>query len=203
MTWSPGQTIVLQEVWRGRLWAARPMIVAEDRGDLLALWYPKGTVLRAPTTPPGRPRPENRGERLCACLHSGEWVFAELEWDVDTLCLLEPGAAHAVWISWLDGFEPWGWYVNLQEPYTRTDGALQTMDHMLDVIVELDRSWRWKDEDELQALLDWGLIDETKAQAIRAEAESVLHRLEQNGPPFDEPWHDWRPDPAWGLPVLP
>jgi predicted RNA-binding protein associated with RNAse of E/G family len=134
---------------------------------------------------------------------SGEWIFRDLEWDVDTLWVLEAEVSHAVWVSWLDGFEPWGWYVNLQEPFSRTTHSLQTMDLMLDVIVDRDRSWRWKDEDELQALLDWQLIDGAKAAAIRAEAESVLRRLEADKPPFNEPWHDWRPEPAWGLPELP
>ena len=203
MSWHPGQTIVVQEVWRGKLWAARPMIVAEDRGDFLALWFPKGTRWKAPTTSPGLPAAEDRGERLCACMASGEWIFRDLEWDVDTLWVLEAEVSHAVWVSWLDGFEPWGWYVNLQEPFSRTTHSLQTMDLMLDVIVDRDRSWRWKDEDELQALLDWQLIDGAKAAAIRAEAESVLRRLEADKPPFNEPWHDWRPEPAWGLPELP
>jgi len=201
--WGVGQTIVVQEVWRGQLWAARPMIVAEDSVDRVALWFPKGTLWKAPTTSPGTPPAEDRGERLCACMHSGEWIFRDLEWDVDVLCLLEACAAHAVWVSWLDGFEPWGWYVNLQEPFRRTDHALQTMDQMLDVIVEADRSWRWKDEDEFQALLDWGLIDDAKARSIRTEADTVLRRLEADEEPFSQPWHAWRPDPAWSLPELP
>lgn len=203
MRWQRGRTIVLQEVWRGELWAARPMIVGADEGHRVALWYPKGTRWMAPTTPPDRPRDDNRGQRLCACLASGEWAFVEREWDVDVLCLLEEGAAHAVWVSWLEGWEPWGWYVNLQEPFRRTDHALQTMDLMLDVIVHEDRTWRWKDEDELQALLDWRLIDDAKRRAVRAEAEAVLGLLERDEPPFSEPWHDWRPESTWGLPELP
>jgi Protein of unknown function (DUF402) len=202
VTWAPGETIVVQEVWRGRLWAARPMRVVEDRDGFVALWFPKGTCWKAPTTPPDRPRPENRGQRLCACLAAGEWVFADREWDTDTLWLLRDGDAHAIWASWRDG-EPWGWYVNLQEPFTRTPRALQTMDQMLDVIVETDGSWSWKDEDEFQALLDWGLIDEADAGEIRREAERVIDRAEANEPPFSEPWHGWRPDPSWARPVLP
>jgi uncharacterized protein DUF402 len=203
LSWRRGDTVVLQEVWRGQLWAARPMVVEHDRGDDIALWFPKRTRWKAPTTPPGRPRAQNRGQRLCSCMASGEWVFRDLEWDVDTLCLFERGAAYAIWISWLDGFEPWGWYVNLQEPFRKRPHALQTMDLMLDVIVGLDRGWRWKDEDEFQALLDWRLIDSDAAAAVREEALGVLRRLELDEPPFSEPWHDWRPDPSWGLPELP
>src|SRR5437899_1839752 len=32
-TWSPGEVIVVQDVWRGSLWAARPVIVVDDGPD--------------------------------------------------------------------------------------------------------------------------------------------------------------------------
>ena len=46
--------------------------------------------------------------------------------------------------------EHWGWYVNLQLPFRRTELGFETMDLVLDLIVDPDGSWRWKeDEDEL------------------------------------------------------
>jgi hypothetical protein len=44
--------------------------------------------------------------------------------------------------------------VNLQEPFRRSQFGFETMDLALDVIVEADRSWRWKDEDELETFVD-------------------------------------------------
>jgi hypothetical protein len=38
---------------------------------------------------------------------------------------------------------------------------------------------------------------------VRSEARDVIARVEANGTPFSEPWHDWRPDPSWRLPELP
>ena len=49
--WSPGEVIVLQDVYEDKLWAARPVIVVEDSADLLALWCPQGTVRKVPVTP--------------------------------------------------------------------------------------------------------------------------------------------------------
>src|SRR5919198_4068883 len=118
MSWKRGQTVLVQEIWRGQLWAARPMIVAEDARDRVALCFPKGTPWKAPTTKPGLPWHEDRGERLADCAALGKWTFRDGEWDVDTLWLLEAGAGYAIGVSWLDGFEPWGWYVNLQEPFS-------------------------------------------------------------------------------------
>jgi hypothetical protein len=203
MTWTRGQTIVVQEVWQGKLWAARPVVVAEDRGDFLALWFPRGTNWKAPTSDPRRPWKEDRGERLAECAVRGEWVFRDGEWDVDTLWLLEADAGYAIWVSWLEGWRPWGWYVNLQEPFRRAGDALQTMDRMLDVIVEPDRTWRWKDEDELETFVRRGAFDRELARQVRADGLQAFRRAEANEPPFSEPWHDWRPDRAWGLPRLP
>ena len=203
MTGPNGQTVILQEVWRGQLWAARPMLVVDDRPERLALWFPRGTPWKAPTNHPARPRLANRGERLADCAARGEWVFRDAEWDVDTLILLEPDVGYAIWVSWLAEFEPWGWYVNLQEPFVRREHAVQTMDLMLDVIVDVDRTWRLKDEDELDAFVRRGVFSSVLAERIRSDAADAIARLEQNEPPFVESWHDWRPESSWRVPRLP
>jgi hypothetical protein len=203
VTFSTGETIVLQEIWRDRVWAARPMTVVRDDGDLVILWFPLGTCWKAPTTPPTRPRETNRGERLSTCAALGDWVFRDLEWDVSTLWLMREGDWHALWVSWHNGGEPLGWYVNLQEPFRRTRRGFETMDLALDLVIELDRTWRWKDEDELEHFVTRGLFAEDVAERIHEEALVVAQHAEANHPPFDEPWHDWRPDPAWAIPELP
>jgi Protein of unknown function (DUF402) len=203
LSWRRGQTIVLQEVWRGKVWAARPMIVAEDSQKRLALWFPRGTTWKAPTGDPTRPWHDDRGERLADCAALGHWVFRDAAWDVDTLCLLEPGAGYAIWVSWLPDFEPWGWYVNLQKPFVRAPKGIQTMDLMLDVIVDLDGSWRWKDEDELETFVRHGVFSRALANRARRDGLEAIRRVAQDDPPFSEPWHDWRPDAAWSLPRLP
>lgn len=199
----PLETCVVQEVWGGKVWAARPHRVVRDEGDFAVLWFPRGTRWKAPTTPPGRPREENRGERLATCALSGEWVFRDAVWDVDTLVLLRHGRWHAVWVSWLPSGEHWGWYVNLQRPFRRTEIGFETMDLVLDVIIDPDRSWRWKDEDELETWVRRGVVEPELAERIRAEGLEVVGRAERDEPPFSEPWPEWRPDPAWELPELP
>ncbi|MBD0330213.1 MAG: DUF402 domain-containing protein [Thermoleophilia bacterium] len=203
MTRSPGELVVLQEVWRGRVWAAKPTRVVRDEGDLVALWLPKGARWKAPTTPPTRPRERTRGERLATCLVRGEWVHVDAVWDVSTLLLMREGDWHAIWCSWLDSGEQWGWYVNLQRPFTRTRHGFATMDLMLDVIVELDGTWRWKDEDELQACVERGAFDGALARRVREEGMRVVQRAKRGEPPFCEPWGDWRPDPRWSPAELP
>ena len=198
-----GETAVVQEIWEGRVWAARPVTVVRDEGGFAALWFPRGTRWKAPTTPEGRPRAEDRGEWLAECALRGEWTFRDAEWDVDTLKLFFEGAWHAVWVSWLPSGEHWGWYVNLQRPFRRTELGFETMDMVLDLIVDPDRTWRWKDEDELETWVARGVCEPGLAGQLRAEGLAVARKAERDQPPFSWDWPKWRPDQAWGLPQLP
>lgn len=199
----PGTVALVHEVWQGRVWAARPMRVVQDTPDLVVLWFPRGTRWQAPTTPPGRGRAPTRAERLSTALLEEEWVFVESEWDVDNLQFWWPGRSHSVWISWLPDGTHWGWYVNVQRPFARTARGLETMDLVLDVIVDPDGSWRLKDEDELEVFAERGVLGAEEEGAIRAEAANAVERARRGEPPFDGSWLDWRPDPDWALPEMP
>ena len=72
-----------------------------------------------------------------------------------------------------------GWYVNLQQPLRRTPLGFEAMDMMLDVVVEPDLTWRWKDEDEFADLLDRGLVDAATGDRVRREGEAVIGRVER------------------------
>ena len=96
------------------------------------------------------------------------------------------------------GCEFAGWYVNLQEPLRRSPLGFETDDLVLDIRIQPDRSWAWKDEDELEEAVRLGRFTEDEAQAIRAEGERVLEER-----PWPTGWEDWRPGPGWPLPRLP
>ena len=85
--------------------------------------------------------------------------------------------------------------MNFERPLRRSPVGFDTFDEKLDLIVAPDGTHRWKDEDELEQAAALGLLDE---EAVRAEARRVLEEW-----PFPTGWEDWRPDPAWPLPVLP
>jgi hypothetical protein len=201
--WISGETIVLQEIWREKLWAARPLTVVDDSEDRLVLWCPRGTIRKVPGTPPERRRPATRTDHVREALSRCDWVLEDHQWDVSTLWLLEHQAWHAVWVSFLPDGRHLGWYVNLQEPYRRTERGIQAMDLMLDIVVSPDRSWHWKDEDEFETMVAAGLYSEATRSAVREEAASVIRRIENCSAPFDEPWPEWRPPIAWDVPVLP
>ena len=74
---------------------------------------------------------------------------------------------------------------------------------MLDLVVEPDGTWRWKDEDELAETVEVGRFTREQAAAVRAEGERAVEAIEARGWPFGEGWEDWAPDPGWPLPQLP
>lgn len=177
------------------------MTVVDDREDLLILWFPKGTTWKRPVTPSGRPKAADRGERHASLLAAGDWIFVDACWDVSTLVLMRAGEWHATWVSWLDDDSQWGWYVNLQEPFRRTRRGFETMDLVLDVLVDNDRTWRWKDEDELATFVRARVFDAKLAGRLRAEGLRVVRRAQLHESPFDVDWRPWRP-PALSTPQL-
>jgi hypothetical protein len=137
-------------------------------------------------------------------LAAGEWVDEEATWfGGGRLFLAQTGAAHSICPSWQADGSFIGWYVNLEDPWRRTLLGFDTTDHALDVWVLPDRSWSWKDEDELQEAVGIGLFTRQQAKAIRAEGDRVIERAEAWTEPFNEGWEDWRPDPDWPLPSVP
>jgi Protein of unknown function (DUF402) len=107
---------------------------------------------------------------------------------------------------WNAGGDFVGWYVNLEEPGVCWDdgrsAGVDITDQDLDVWVYPDRSWRWKDEDELAERLaypeHYWVSD---AAAVRAEGERMIALAEAGEFPFDGTWTDFRPDPGWTLPA--
>ena len=135
-------------------------------------------------------------------LSAGDWEYADHVWDFSNLWLLRPGDWHAVWVGWTDGTHR-GWYVNFQEPFSRTARCISAMDLMLDIVVQPDRSWSWKDNEQFDEIARRGIFDEATIRRVREEAAAVVPRIERGDQPFCDPWPAWRPDPAWELPRLP
>jgi len=89
-------------------------------------------------------------------------------WDgSNVLMWTPPDADHSVWWFFdLDSrFE--GWYVNIESPSRRWSHGLDIQDHALDILVKPDRTWSWKDKDEL--------AERIGHPAYWTEAESGTH----------------------------
>ena len=199
----PGQLLVHRLFTHDRLACVRTGVVVghDERG--LRLWYATGN--------PGLVLQTSDGRRI-RDLPFAQWVaqkreLVPMQWvGPDILMYVPPTAAHAVWFFYgADGtFRQW--YVNLEEPaalwYDGEIAGVDTVDQDLDVDAFPDRTWAWKDEDELTERLalpeHYWVSDEA---AVRAEGRKVIGLFTAGQFPFDGTWRDWRPDPAWQRPT--
>jgi hypothetical protein len=202
MRLTPGRVVAHRHFTRDELaWAPMTRVVRHDERGLL-LWLSSGSpvvrqVSRDGATPRDMP--------FAAWTTVAKTIRTDVYRGPATLKLIPPGAAHAVW--WL--FDPDGafaaWYVNLEEPAVIwNDGALagvDVTDQDLDIRVWPDRTWEWKDDDELAERMEfpdhYWVHD---AAAVRDEGRRVIPRIEKGEYPFDGTWCDFRPDPGWRWP---
>jgi Protein of unknown function (DUF402) len=191
--WKPGDAITVREVWLGKVWTVRPVTIARDERDLIALHMPSGTPWLRPVDASGQP----------LRLPGGIWQLKEDRLLLANLGLAVPGEPFSVILMWEHDWKLRWWYINLEQPLSRTTIGFDFMDQTLDIVVAPDMTaWRWKDEDELEDAQAKGTYSREQAQAIRAEGERALEWLLARKPPFDERWEDWRPDPSWGRPQI-
>ena len=117
----------------------------------------------------------------------------DLVWDKGhVLRFMRPGDAHTIEICWDHDWRLVCWYVNLQAPLVVRGDRFDQTDWALDVWVEPDGTWRWKDEHDFAEAQELGILDAAAAAAVRAEGERVIAAQ-----PWPTGWEDWRPPPEW------
>jgi len=186
----PGEAVALREIWRGRVWGAIPARVVQDAERCLRFYVAPRTTFKSPRDAAGR----------WLKLPVDPWELADRVWPNGwpILSFSVPVEASATLLLWDEDWQPLYWYVNLQGPLERTRVGFDMTDHVLDVIVSIERSTvRWKDEDELQVAIGLGMFTAEQANGFRTEGERAVARLVGREPPFDRDWTDWRPDPSW------
>jgi hypothetical protein len=114
------------------------------------------------------------------------------------LRFMREGERHTVELMWDENWGFVGWYVNLQAPLVIDGRNFDTTDWALDVVIDPDGTWRWKDEDDLARLVEIGAFSDELAAEIRAEGERVIAES-----PWPTGWEDWRPPVSWGPLGLP
>lgn len=193
---TPGQSIVRRNVWdNGRISAVESARVVSDDERGLLTWTASGSDAAFRTTLTGesvRKMPLKQRLSLPTMLTPSQWG------ETSILALTQAGEAHSVWWFFAVDLAFTGWYVNLEAPAKRWYGGIDIRDHALDIWVNPDRTWRWKDEDEFAERT--GVVNfwtEEEAAQIRAEGERVIAMIEAGHYPFDGVHTGFRPDPAW------
>lgn len=84
------------------------------------------------------------------------------------------------------------WYVNFETPVVRTTDGVDVNDLQLDIVIDPDGGWRWKDVQDLAPSLASGRITQDELLAVLAEAAHVAELLDR-GDRWWAPWDDWTP----------
>jgi hypothetical protein len=180
-----GDPVLLRSIFGGRVrWTFAHRFVGEHADGRTGLYCGPG----------------NEGRLMKRALGKGylePWVRGDppQEWtwtSTNVLRFMRPGEAHTIEIFWDESWSHLGWYVNLQAPLVVNGTRFDTTDWALDVVVDPDGAWRWKDEDDFAQAVDLGVFDDDAAAAVRAEGERVI--AEQ---PWPTGWEVWRPPPEW------
>jgi uncharacterized protein len=186
----PGDHALLRGVLRGVItWAVPHRVVYRD-DEVVGLYVAPGT--------PGKITGRDADGRYLDRWGNGDLHDHVWQWR-GVLRLARLHDAHSLDLYWsADAGTFEGWYVNLQQPLVEDDLGFRTRDNVLDLWVESNGRWSWKDEDELAEAVERGLLTPAEAEAARAEGERVLAEW-----PFPTGWEEWRPDPSWPIPELP
>lgn len=195
----PGDPLVLENLAGPRTSLLVPAVFVGD--DPRSCFIPSGVTTWRLIPTHGGPLPRVLPpERLA----STEFELAERVIDSGhVLYLASVSDRVAVHVRWSPVWEFEGWYVNLQSPTQIKPGRWTTEDQFLDVVVNSDGSWNWKDEDELDRAVEGKRISPDEAQAVRTAATAIIVHIEAREWPFTVETANWRPDPTWPLPVVP
>jgi hypothetical protein len=182
VSWSPGDTIVLRQVWRGRPLFAVPSVVVSDDPDLLVTYLPERAPFGAVPGWPGGRHP---------------WARRTHWTGHGTLMLRRPGDRYSVWVFWRGEEREFScWYVNFERPYGRSAIGIDTLDHELDLLSRNGVTWERKDDEGVDRCVAEGRFDAQEAERIRADADAFEAAYGRNGPWWDLGWAEWRPRPT-------
>ena len=203
--WEPGAQILQQDLWGNRLVSSRPVTVVKDVSEYLALYTHPNAPYRSSEIRDRYSMPvSQRIDIYMETLKPGvEQLEERLSGDYHALTLTPPNSWRSIWLFWTADWKFERWYVNLQAPIRRTPRSILVRDYALDIAVNPDMSWSWKDVDEFEELTDRGFFTERQILSIRAEADRMVQTIENRESPFSDGWENWRPDTNWPVPEVP
>lgn len=172
----PGQVTLYREIVDRVILDVKPVTVVEDTDDQLLLWLPLGTPSKRPVLldhVPGTPRrwTDSNWE-----LQDSTWQWAEL------LIVIHPDQYRATWVRWSENRDFLGWCVNMQSRLARTPLGFDFRDHQMDLTVEPDRWYQWKDQAELDICVEDGRLQPQEAESIREEGDRAIEEIERKVP---------------------
>jgi len=199
--WNSGDVIAWRGIYRNQIWHAQTVIVVKDTPEEIVMaLLPKAECV----APEGYLNGKDSNKR--------RWNFKDKAWEKQNylwrtnllLLLLEPQKYYSTIYFWNNESNQFlCYYVNFQLPFKRSHCGVDTLDLDLDLIINPDFSYEWKDEDDYQKAIDKGVIIPEWTQEIEMAKNEVFNKLEKRQYPYDGSWLNWMPDPNWSPPKLP
>jgi protein associated with RNAse G/E len=199
--WKLGDVVSWRGIYRERIWHSQTVIVVRDTPEEIALTLLPGAECIAPE---GYLQGKNSEKR--------RWNFKEKDWQVERyswrtnrlLLLMEPKKYYStIWFWNQVGNEFLCYYMNFQLPFQRRHCGIDTLDLDLDLIINPDFSYEWKDVDDYQKAIESEIIFPEWIQGIEEAKQEIFDRLGKRQYPFDGAWMNWKPNPNWSPPKLP
>jgi len=204
--WKEGERCVLRGIVNHRVWLAQSVIVVRDAADETALLLLPGAECAFPE---GYWRWKRGGDRSQGTrwqdARSDQLVLRRFAWQANRiLILLEPEKYYSCFLFWdheADRFS--GYYINFQLAYRRSHCGFDTLDLDLDIVIDPQYDWKWKDLEDYHDGIEEGGIRDEWVQGVEQSHAEVFDRIQNRRYPLDGSWLGWQPEPAWAPPTLP
>lgn len=199
--WKHGDIIAWRGIFNQRVWHVQPTIVIKDSPAEIVLTLLPGTECIAEES---YPKGKKDGKRRWFFANDG-WQLAKYTWQTNRLLLIfEPEKYYSTILFWNHTSHAFlCYYINFQLPFLRGHDAIDTLDLELDIIINPDFSYEWKDMDDYQQAIAHGVILPEWIEGIEDAKLEIFDKLNRRQYPFDNSWLNWLPDPSWSAPSLP
>ena len=189
MSWLEGDWVVRREVLAEGPWLGTLVRIVEDSPEQLVSYLPEGAPFDFPK---GKwPTPDG----------THPWSNRERWQGHGCLMIQRPGDTYAIWHFWQGSEREFVcWYINLQEPFRRTEIGYDTQDLELDVVVFPNGRWELKDDELMDDRVEEGRWSAARVAEIRSEGQRITKRLSQGERWWPLGYRDWTPDPDWQVP---
>jgi predicted RNA-binding protein associated with RNAse of E/G family len=202
-----GSTAVRRDVFAGRVWTESPTRVlrGDEQSVTTAIWpgvrtlASKDFIASKSGADAAAARVSSLDSLAAGTFELGDWIWRWRSFVTDVV--------DGRWFTVTRMYDQAGalvcWYVNFERPPSWRPAGWDTMDLALDLVVEPDGRWSWKDEDEYAHSRRLGLVTPAEHAAVARAREEAVDQVEQRLGVFgQDPGASWLPDPAWPLPEL-
>jgi protein associated with RNAse G/E len=203
--WQPGDVVALRGIYNQRVSYMQSAVVVHDTLDEVALVILPGAECAAPEGyMNGKHGASGHWDRWGE-YEKENWQMQLYRWHTNRLLiLLHPEKYYASYYFWqADNNQFLCYYINFQLPFHRSKIGFDSFDLELDLIVEPNFEWHWKDLDDYQRGIELGILRPQWVKEIDSAKLEIFEKFEHRRYPFDDTWLKWMPHPQWCPPNLP